>query len=714
MDKSTTDKSATDKSATYKSATYKSATYKSAIDKNHTYMPVRFIAVHSELDRISMDNSIDKYNSPDNTDGYRIMILIGGKIIKEAYDIKAVRELIVMGRPDNIPTLIQILGRAVRKNSHKLLPPDKKNVNIRIFTSCLPIKKDGSYMISYEEEKYAEKIQHYKVIQLIEKTLHENAVDAFINKDIIWPKSEQNQHKKEPELGSLYFEPNLSKNILGKTFKLSELNLQTFDTFHSNNEIDNIIIIIKRLFVERSPVWSYKDLFTSVKNSRKWIDIEFNAHLISEDLFIVALSRIIWIPSQQYSEPIINTAEIDRSQNAVNNVISKLFDTADKIIILPGNQKSVITQVGIYYILFPIDEINNEPIKIAELQYRINKSKNPTSINIKSFLESGHSLIQYSDKRDRFFTRWNNVDIEKLEMAVCDFGTDFHITFLEECIHYIFNVWLDSKIKKSSMHAFYFKMLNYYDLRRLVVWGHTLKAYMFKKYDKLLNPISVALKTDPVQKLDKVEIKDNDMSTSGLINLLKSSINRSELNWVSSGLKKQFESNLHNSLNLFDGNYKKQTKPGAKVDANLVPVGHFLNYIPKFYHPADGWFESPEYLNNTENFVENNIIVGYDERSKTGIHIRFKVRNPIQNIKQFRDSRLIEKGSVCSSKSKIYLKEIANKLGIKQKGKINVTNLCNDIRTKLIYFELKERVAKTNKKFFYFIYERRPETIIEG
>ena len=699
IDKSTIDKSAIDKSA---------------IDKNHTYMPVRFIAVHSELDRISMDNSIDKYNSPDNTDGYRIMILIGGKIIKEAYDIKAVRELIVMGRPDNIPTLIQILGRAVRKNSHKLLPPDKKNVNIRIFTSCLPIKKDGSYMISYEEEKYAEKIQHYKVIQLIEKTLHENAVDAFINKDIIWSKAEQNQHKKEPELGSLYFEPNLSKNILGKTFKLSELNLQTFDTFHSNNEIDNIIIIIKRLFVERSPVWSYKDLLTSVKNSRKWIDIEFNAHLISEDLFIVALSRIIWIPSQQYSEPMINTAEIDRSQNAVNNVISKLFDTADKIIILPGNQKSVITQVGIYYILFPIDEINNEPIKIAELQYRINKSKNPTSINIKSFLESGHSLIQYSDKRDRFFTRWNNVDIEKLEMAVCDFGTDFHVAFLEECIQYIFNVWLDSKIKKSSMHAFYFKMLNYYDLRRLVVWGHTLKAYMFKKYDKFLKPISVALKTDPVQKLDKVEIKDNDMSTSGLINLLKSSINRSELNWVSSGLKKQFESNLHNSLNLFDGNYKKQTKPGTKVDANLVPVGHFLNYIPKFYHPDDGWFESPEYLNNTENFVENNIIVGYDERSKTGIHIRFKVRNPIQNIKQFRDSRLIEKGSVCSSKSKIYLKEIANKLGIKQKGKINVTNLCNDIRTKLIYFELKERVAKTNKKFFYFIYERRPETIIEG
>ena len=297
-------------------------------------------------------------------------------------------------------------------------------------------------------------------------------------------------------------------------------------------------------------------------------------------------------------------------------------------------------------------------------------------------------------------------------MAVCDFGTDFHIAFLEECIEYVFGVWTDSKIKKSPLHAFYFKMLNYYDLRKLVIWGHTLKAFMFKKYDKILTPVSINIKKDVGQKLEKITIQDKEMSTSGVINLLKSSINKSELNWVSSGMKKQFEDGLNKSLALFDGTYKKPMK-AMKVNADVVPVGHFLNYIPKFYTPDDKWVESPEYLNSNEIFEENNIIVGYDERSKTGIHIRFKVRSPIQNIKQYKDSRLIEKGSVCSSKSKVYLKEIANKLGIKVAGKINVTNLCNDIRTKLIYLELKERIAKTKKKYFYFIYERRPETVID-
>lgn len=683
---------------------------KGGYDKSHTYMPVRFIALHSELDRNAMNNSLDKYNSPDNYDGARIMILIGGRLIKEAYDIKAVRELMVMGRPDNIPTLIQILGRAVRKKSHHVLPPNKRNVNIRIFTSCLPIKKNGQYELSYEEEKYKMKLQHYKVIQNIEKIMHENAIDSYVNQDIIWNEQEKKQYAKEQtkELGSLYFKPNIPQSI-NRTFKLNELNLQTFNAFNADTEIDNIIIIIKRLFIEKSPVWIYEDLLYAVKKSPMWFQVEFNTELICEDLFIIALSRLVWSRNNEYVEPILHST----SQFEMNTIIDRLFNADDKIIVLPGNQKSVINQVGIYYILFPIDQVQNEPIKNIESPYRINKEHEQTQIDVKNFLESGHSFVDYSDKRDRFFVKWNNVAITELEMAVCDFGTDFHITFLEECIAYIFNVWTDPKLKKSDMHAFYFKMLNYYDLRRLVIWGHTLKPDMFKKYTKYIKQIRTKIKDTYItsqEKLKDIEEKEKDMSTSGLINLLKSSINKSDLNWVSTGLKKQFENNLDKSLKLFDGKFKKN-KTKVLVNADLIPVGHFLNKIPKFYHPDTQWFESPEYLTDVSHFTENSILIGYDERSKTGVHIRFKIRTPIQNIKQYKDSRLIEKGSVCSSKNKIYLKEIAQKLGIKLEKKMNVNKLCNQIRTKLIYLELKERIAGTKVKWFYFIYEKRPEIV---
>lgn len=687
----------------------KSFEKKGGYDKSHTYMPVRFIALHSELDRNSMNNSLDKYNSPDNFDGGRIMILIGGRLIKEAYDIKAVRELMVMGRPDNIPTLIQILGRAVRKKSHHVLPPEKRNVNIRIFTSCLPVKKNGQYELSHEEEKYKIKMQHYKVIQNIEKIMHENAVDSYINQDIIWNEQEKKLYAKEQtkDLGSLYFKPNIPQH-LNRTFKLNELNLQTFNAFNADDEITNIIIIIKRLFIEKSPVWTYEDLFYSVKKSPMWFQVEFNTELISEDLFIIALSRLVWSKNNEYIEPIIhsNTTQIE-----VNNVIDRLFNTDDKIIMMPGNQKSVINQVGIYYILFPIDQVQNEPIKNIESPYRITKEYTQTRIDVKNFLEDGNSFVNYSDKRDRFYVKWNNVSITKLEMAVCDFGTDFHISFLEECIEYVFNVWTDPNLKKSTMHAFYFKMLNYYDLRRLVIWGHTLKPDMFKKYSIYIKQIKTKIKDTAAisqQKLKEIETKEKDVSTSGLINLLKSSINKSDLNWVSTGLKTQFENNLDKSLKLFDGKFKKKSKK-TLVDADLIPVGHFLNVIPKFYHPDTNWFDSPEYLTDISQFTENPTLIGYDERSKTGVHIRFKIRSPIQNIKQYKDSRLIEKGSVCSSKSKVYLKEVAQKLGIKLEKKLNVNKLCNQIRTKLIYLELKERIANTKIKWFYFIYEKRPE-----
>jgi hypothetical protein len=690
----------------------------------HTYMPVRFMVVHSELDKSSINNSLNKYNSPDNDNGCRIMILVGGKLIKEAFDIKAVRELMIMGRPDNIPTLIQIVGRAVRKNSHRYLITSKKNVNIRIFTTCLPIKEkiNGKlvYKLGYEEIKYVEKLQHYKIIQNIEKILHENAIDAYMNRNIIWTKKEQKKYEKfnsSEELGSLYFKPAIS-NSMKKTFKIDELNLQTFNAFHKLDSINNIIIIIKRLFLEKSPVWKYNDLYKTVLNARNVIQVEFNTLLIDEESFIVALSRLVWANDVKYVEPVINLNSTHH-MNGINNVIDKLFDPEDKIIILPGNKKSVITQVGDFYMMFPLDEINNEPLKIIELPYRIMHTRESVDVYIKSFLESGTTLSIYSDKRDRFFTKWNNVSIEKLEMAVCDFGTDFHMLFLEECIEYVFNVWTDPVLKKSFMHVFYFKMLNYYDLRKLVIWGHTLKPYMATKYDKYIKHVDIELKQNKTINIEKknkeLNKNNNDMSTSGLLNFLKSSINKSDLHWVSSGIKKQFEENLDKSLNLFDGNYKiNNMRNISKVNADLVPVGHFLYTIPKFYHPNDKWFESPEYLTNTSKFVENNVIIGYDERSKTGVHMRFKIRTPIQNIKQFKDSRLIEKGSVCSSKSKVYLHEIAQKIGIKFKENenINVSSLCNNIRTRLIYLELKERIAKTKIKHFYFIYEIRPETIM--
>ena len=157
---------------------------------------------------------------------------------------------------------------------------------------------------------------------------------------------------------------------------------------------------------------------------------------------------------------------------------------------------------------------------------------------------------------------------------------------------------------------------------------------------------------------------------------------------------------------------KKLTKSG-KIPAFLLPVGHFILDMPRFFDVSlekTTWIDVPSYIDKIKkSWIENDLIIGYDSKSKTGVHVRFKLRSPIQDIKQFKDTRKIEKGSICSSKSKTYLLYIIKELKINLPKKINISTLCNCIRSKLIYNEIKERKTKGSlKKWFYGYYEKQP------
>jgi hypothetical protein len=200
-------------------------------------------------------------------------------------------------------------------------------------------------------------------------------------------------------------------------------------------------------------------------------------------------------------------------------------------------------------------------------------------------------------------------------------------------------------------------------------------------------------------------IGDNKLSTSGIVNLLKSSVNNSILAWCPSELEARFKTHLNKSLDLFDQRRKNRGKL-KKVPANFLPIGHFLDKVPKFYHPKKKWYASPEYTESSVIYRENDVIIGMDVRSKSSVNTRFKLRLPKHIAEKFKDKRKVLKGSVCSSsQSKGYLVNIAKKIGVEVPAKVNVTSLCSDIRSRLIYLDLKERLAKTDIKWFWFQYE---------
>lgn len=115
---------------------------------NHEFQPIRFIMVSSLIHKNIIDKQLDSFNLNNNSNGELIRIIIGSKAIKESYNLKAIQNLIVTHQPDNISTLIQIFGRAIRKNSHMELAPENRKVNIYMLVSTIPeyIQKNQNHI----------------------------------------------------------------------------------------------------------------------------------------------------------------------------------------------------------------------------------------------------------------------------------------------------------------------------------------------------------------------------------------------------------------------------------------------------------------------------------------------------------------------------------------------------------------------------------------
>src|SRR6185436_13454316 len=116
----------------------------------------------------------------------------------------------------------QIIGRAIRLNSHALLPIADRHVDIYIFVSSMPKFKT----LCYVESRYQIKVNTYKVIQKLEKIMHESAIDAYFNYNTIWS---SNTKTTDYKLNILPYK--LEK------FKPNELNLSTFNTYYAKKAV---------------------------------------------------------------------------------------------------------------------------------------------------------------------------------------------------------------------------------------------------------------------------------------------------------------------------------------------------------------------------------------------------------------------------------------------------------------------------------------------
>jgi hypothetical protein len=226
--------------------------------EGHAYQPARFVVAHSDIDRAAMLRSIARYNAPANREGYSFRVLVGSRVVREGLHFRGVRHQFVASLPTDYPTLVQVFGRVVRKDSHAELPEDQRDVRIRVFVST---RADGRP--SPELQRYTDKGREYLVIQEVERALRVWAVDGFANYGRIRAALHAGPDGAlRPSLDSLPYAPAVGPEARAPP---AAARTATFEAYgHGEREVAAIAAVCRALF-RAQPVWTYEDLWAAVR-----------------------------------------------------------------------------------------------------------------------------------------------------------------------------------------------------------------------------------------------------------------------------------------------------------------------------------------------------------------------------------------------------------------------------------------------------------------
>lgn len=340
--------------------------------KQHGFIPARFALAHSDIDRGVMLTSIDKYNSPTNSYGVDLRFLIGSRLIRESYDLKDTAEMHVLSKPVHMSALIQLRGRVDRHGSHMALPSNRRTVTMYYYLTTLVDD------VTPEEQRYTEKILEYRTIQLIEQSIHMNAIDPPIH-DVKPPAG---------DIGPLPFESkfHVPANVTTDNFYARGYGLE---------EIRSITSIIKRLFL-KSPVWTYESLWAAVKSPG--FAVEENSALYDEANYAVGLASLVYTQTTFINDE-IDSLRRERADVVDRVFVSLLFDPSDRYI-WRGFTKYKIETVGCYYVRAQV--IGGKAIVDVESLNRDVQPIEPARISLDNYVRVHKQHLNFTENMTLF------------------------------------------------------------------------------------------------------------------------------------------------------------------------------------------------------------------------------------------------------------------------------------------------------------------------
>lgn len=495
------------------------------------FTPARFLMVNGDMDKKLQESKIDLFNHSANRRGNHFKILLGSEVIKEGKNFKCVRAIYIMHILKHISALLQVIGRGVRMHSHDLLPPEDRNVKIKIFA------------VDPEIEKYKRKLENYKVVQQIERALHESSVDIGLYYNIV------KKSFRDHGLGILPFKP--------KKMPIA-VDHRTYNVFYGGWEIEEIRKIIMALFLQ-CPMWNYTDLLAAVRDPPFRQNMDFSQ--VSEDNFVMALGELMY----GISPPII--------KNRIGYRITAVSSSAEK----RGGET-------IYYVLYPL----KDNIEVHGIGVKIENAAGYANVNAISWLQPDVTYevrlsiheditmlnVNYEDMKEKFYRKFVNADFLELSKSTETYGNDFHHRLLEDCIDYVFRV-LTHTVTKSEYHELYFKMLHFYSKLDLIIYANALPLEYANMYQAYITG----------------EVNTNNLLVANITNATTSisSFELSEINKFVSGKKQKIASNILPVGHLLQTEVKLYTTHGWITAKNfLVETAPMVenDYIIGYYEAS--------------------------------------------------------------------------------------------------------------------------------
>jgi DNA polymerase III delta prime subunit len=385
---------------------------------DHKFTQVAFTMMTGSLSQTTKDSRMKLYNDPSNLNGEVVKIMIGSKAMREGHTLIACRHVMIVHEPSSISEMIQILGRAVRKNVHNALPLEKRTVEIRIMTTSYEDKKYPQSS-SIEEYAYYLKSVEYQQIDRINHVLYNASIDYLINFRF-------KMKEAPPIIGEPYtldksiFDPYMKdiQNFRQQTrngISLTGIHTNMFNLFSFNSEVQLVIMIIKRIMLAYQPIIDIGSLTELIRNPP--FDIEYDTQLISLESIAVAIDKIIFKPAQLR---IINTS-ISSNFNAV--IVKNLFDQNSILVdvikdSIPIEYRLVATDDkfcnSTMIVKTKLSSLLENDFSILE-NYRKSYSVNRVGkINLRELYEKKSSMVSTDDIIDDLYESHNNKNIKVL------------------------------------------------------------------------------------------------------------------------------------------------------------------------------------------------------------------------------------------------------------------------------------------------------------